>query len=85
MSTTAGNWTERETDEAGRIWADYQREHDVSNHNGQAVGIDPVSRRVWFRESAKDIVRSLDAEGICVPLYFLRIGQDFYARKGGRR
>ena len=85
MSTTAADWTETETNEAGRIWTDYQRQHDVSKQIGQAVGIDPVSGRVWFGESAKDIVSRLDAAGISAPLYFLRVGQDFYARKGGRR
>jgi len=85
MNTTVGNWTEAETDEAGRIWTDYQRQHDVSKQIGQAVGFNPVSGRVWLGESAKDIVRRLDAEGVCVPLFFLRVGQDFYARKGGRR
>ena len=85
MNTTTDHWTEAETAEASRIWADYQRQHDVSAHIGQAVGIDPANGRVWFGESAKDIVQRLDAEGICVPLFFLRVGQDFYARKGGRR
>jgi hypothetical protein len=85
MSTTACNWTEAETVEAGRIWADYQREHDVSEHLGQAVGIDPASGRVWFGKTARDIVQRLDAEGVHAPLFFLRVGQDFYARKGGRR
>ena len=85
MSAVADHWTETETDEAGRIWADYQREHDVSKLAGQAVGIDPSSGRVWFGESAKAIVRRLDAEGVCAPLFFFRVGQDFYARKGGRR
>ena len=85
MNATADHWTETETTEAARIWTDYQRLHDVSEHLGEAVGIDPVSGRVWFGESAKGIVRRLDAEGISVPLFFLRVGQDFYARKGGRR
>ncbi len=78
-------WTEADTLRACRIWADYQRENDVTGHNGQAVGVDPASGRVWFGESAKDIVLSLEALGIRTPLFFLRVGQDYYARKGGRR
>ncbi|MCU0736377.1 MAG: hypothetical protein MUF20_12825 [Methylotetracoccus sp.] len=85
MNTTADHWTEAETAEAFRIWADYQRQHDVSAQMFKAVGIDTASGRVWFGDSAKDIVQRLDAEGISAPLFFLRVGQDFYARKGGRR
>lgn len=85
VSATNTLRNERDTARAAEIWADYQREHDVSKQIGQAVGIDPVSGRVWFGASAKDIVQRLDAEGIFVPLFFLRVGQDFYSRKGGRR
>ena len=35
-------WTEADTAKALQIWADYQRDHDVSDRVGQAVGIDPV-------------------------------------------
>jgi hypothetical protein len=78
-------WTEADTAKASEVWAEYQRQHDVSARIGQAVGIDPVSGRVWFGESAKDIVLNLEAEGIHAPLFFLRVGQDYYGRKGGRR
>ncbi len=85
MSTTAVAWTEAETERATRIWADYQRRHDLTAQRGQAVGIDPASGQVWFGNSAKDIVLRLEADGIRVPLFFLRVGQDYYGRKGGRR
>jgi hypothetical protein len=68
---------------AEKVWADYQKNHDVSHQHGKAVGIDPVSGRVWFGESSLDIVDQLDEEGIDVPLYFVRVGQDYYWRKGG--
>jgi hypothetical protein len=67
------------------IWAEYQKQHDVSARNGQAVGIDPNSGRIWFGESIVDISRQLDAEGIHTPLYFVRVGHDYYYRKGGRQ
>ena len=66
---------------AKEIWAEYQKQHDVSARKGQAVGIDPGSGRVWFGESALDIRKQMDAEGVDVPLYVLRIGYDYYLRK----
>jgi len=77
--------TDADIEKASRFWADYQRTHDISARTGQAVGIDPVTGSVWFGDSAKDIVLRLEAAGMSVPLYFLRVGQDYYARKGGRR
>jgi hypothetical protein len=78
-------WTEADSVKARQIWADYQRQHDVSDRHGQAVGIDPVTGRVWFGESARDIMLQLQAEGCWTPLYFLRVGYDYYQRKGGHR
>jgi hypothetical protein len=79
------NWTEDDTARALQIWAEYQKHHDVSHRKGQAVGIDPVSGKVWFGESALDIRRQMDAEGTDTPLYLLRVGYDYYLRKGGHR
>ncbi len=82
---SVSNSTAVDTAKAREIWAEYQRQHDVSHRKGQAVGIDPVSGRVWFGESIVDICRHMDSEGVAVPLYFLRVGHDYYYRKGGRR
>ena len=79
------NWTDAETDRALRIWSDYQRQHDVSDRMGQTAGIDPVSGRVWFGQSAKDIWCQMEAEGVDTPLYYVRVGVDYYVRKGGHR
>ena len=84
MNTTEATWNEADTARACQMWENYQREHDVTGRLGQAVGIDPASGRVWFGTSAKDIVLHLEAQGIHAPLFFLRVGQDYYARKGGR-
>ena len=46
MNTSAATWSEADTTRACQIWADYQREHDLTERVGQAVGIDPVSGRV---------------------------------------
>jgi hypothetical protein len=80
-----GNWTKTETEQARHIWKAYQQEHDVSAQIGQTAGIDPVSGRVWFGKSAKDIVTQMESEGVTTPLYFMRVGSDYYLRKGGHR
>lgn len=82
---SASNGTEEYTARALKIWAEYQKKHDVSNRIGQAVGIDPKSGRIWFGESALDIVRQMDAEGAFTPFYCVRVGYDYYLRKGGHR
>jgi hypothetical protein len=74
-----------DSDKAREIWAQYQREHDVSDRIGQAVGVDPVSGRIWFGRKALDIARQMRAEGIDRPFYCVRVGADYYGRKGGRR
>jgi cobalt/nickel transport system permease protein len=78
-------WTEADTRRALDIWDEYQRRHDVSSRKGQTVGIDPASGRVWFGESAKDIWAQMDSQGISAPLFYLRVGCDYYLRKGRRR
>lgn len=77
-------WTEAESQRAREIWTRYQREHDVSGLKGKAVGIDPVSGRVWFGDSALHIAQQLRAQDLDTPLYFLRVGADHYGRKGRR-
>jgi hypothetical protein len=68
---------------AKEIWAQYQREHDVSARIGQTVGIDPKSGRLWFGECALDVVARRNADGIDSPLFFERVGYGAYLRKGG--
>ena len=82
---TTSHWTDADTKKALAIWQKYQKEHDVSNRKGQAVGIDPGSGRIWFGESATDIWQQMDREGISAPIYCLRVGSNHYGRKGGIR
>lgn len=79
------NWTQADTQRAHEIWADYIAHHNLSDRMGQTAGIDPVSGRIWFGQSAADIVKQMDAAAASVPLYFIRVGQETYLRKGGRR
>ena len=78
-------WTDADTERARRIWAQYQKQHDVSDRRGQAVGIDPASGRIWFGKSGMDIWKQMDAAGDHALVYLLRVGYDYYVRKGGHR
>ena len=78
-------WTKTDTEKASQYWEAYQQQHDLSDRQGQTAGIDPVSGRIWFGPSAQAIVAQLAAEGLTLPLYFLRIGGDTYLRKGSQR
>jgi len=78
-------WTDTDSARAKQIWDDYQRLHDVSQHQGEAVGIDPATGQVWFGKTALEIWKQMETAGHVVPLFYLRVGQDYYVRKGGRR
>ena len=78
-------WTDADSIRAKQIWNEYQQLHDVSPRQGQAVGIDPATGQVWFGKTALEIWKQMEAAGHMVPLFFLRVGQDHYVRKGGRR
>ena len=82
---SATTWNEADTARAIQFWQEYQKNHDVTNRVGETAGIDPVSGRVWFGESAQDIGDQMEAEGVTAPFYAVRVGSDFYLRKGGRR
>ena len=75
-------WTQADTEHARQYWDTYQQQHDLSARQGQTAGIDPASGRIWFGPSAQAIVAQLAAEGLTIPLYFIRIGRDVYLRKG---
>jgi hypothetical protein len=77
-------WTEQDSARAQEIWSAYQRQHDVSDQVGQTAGIDPLSGRIWFGESARDVVEKMHAEGIDTVLFCIRVGFDYYVRKGRR-
>ena len=78
-------WTVADTERGQRFWDEYQLSHDLSTRKGQAVGIDPSSGRVWFGESSLDIKLQQESSGDQAPLYFLRVGSDYYGRKGSFR
>jgi len=82
---SASTWTDADTDRACMIWDVYQSQHDVSALTGQTAGIDPKSGRIWFGESAADIWRQRQLAGIDTPMYCVRVGFDYYIRKGGHR
>jgi hypothetical protein len=76
---------EVDVQKALRVWQEYKKQHDLSNWPAhEAVGIDPETGEVWFGESALDIATKLEAQGVRRPLFFLRVGSDYYQRKGKR-
>jgi len=81
----APTWTDADTARACEIWQEYQSRNDLSQLLGKAAGIDPVSRRIWFGESAAEIVEQMERDGIATRLYFVRVGFDHYLRKGVHR
>lgn len=79
------NWTEADSRRAKRIWAEYQKQHDITERIEQTAGIDPKSSRIWFGDSALEVVQQRLAEGLDSPLFFERVGYAVYLWKGGRR
>jgi len=79
------NWAEAQSVKAKIVWAEYLKQHDLSNRIGQTAGIDPKSGRIWFGESIRDIVLQRDAEGFSSPLFFERVGSEAYFRKGSHQ
>jgi hypothetical protein len=72
------NWSAADSAKARQLWAEYQKQHDLSDRQGQAAGIDPQTGEVWFGESAKDIWLALQAQGKARPLFYVRVGQPSY-------
>lgn len=79
------NWTEDDSHKAKRIWTEYQKQHDITDRIGQTAGIDPKTERIWFGDSALEIVQQRHIEGLTSPLFFERVGYTSYLRKGGRQ
>ena len=79
------DWTEADSRNAKRIWAEYQKQHDITERIGQTAGIDPKNGRIWFGDSALEIVKKRETEGLTSPLFFQRVGYEAYLWKGGRR
>ena len=77
-------WKPEYTSAAQRIWAEYQRTHDLSNRIGQTAGIDPITGHIWFGPSIPDVVAQRDADGVATPLRFERVGSATHYVKGGR-
>jgi hypothetical protein len=84
LPVSTAHLTDADTDRAQQIWDEYAAGHDLTNRKGQAAGIDPQSGRIWFGESAIDIVAQMEAADEFRPLFFVRVGYPTYLRKGGR-
>ena len=78
------NSTEVDTAKAREIWAEYPAQHDVSDRTGQAVGIEPVSGRIWFGRKALDIARQMGGRASTGRSIAFALGRTTTAA-GGRR
>lgn len=74
-----------DVERARAVWDEYQRQHDITPLIDQTAGIEPVSGRIWFGESAIDVHDKMIADGVNAPFYAVRVGYDYYLRKGIRR
>ena len=81
----ATSLTQAEQEQAQRIWAEYQKTHDLSALKGAIAGIHPETGQVWVGEWFPDVIAQRDEAGISDPLWFERIGYRAAFRKGGRR
>ena len=77
-------WTAADSRKCKQIWADYQKQHDITERIGQTAGIDPKSGQIWFGDSALEIVKKREDEGLTSPLFFECVGYEAYLWKGGR-
>ena len=64
------NWTEADSRKCKRIWKKKKKQHDITERIGQTAGIDPKSGRIWFGDSALEIVKKRETEGLTSPLFF---------------
>src|SRR5688572_13495136 len=82
MRTAARRLTGEDIERAEAVWTEYVRSHDISDRTAWTAGIDPESGRIWFGESILDVMAQQDVEGVDAPLLFIRVGSDYYFRKG---
>ena len=85
MATSQLSLTPDEIDRAKAIWAEYQREHDLSDRKGNVAGIDPATGRVWVGAWFDEVAQQRDAAGISNPLFLVRVGSPTALRKGRRQ
>lgn len=79
------NWKPGDTERAKALWAEYLARNDISGQLDLTAGIDPDTGHVWFGTSALDIWEQQRKVGTPRPLYYVRVGKDYYITKGGRR
>ena len=75
-------WTEADSSTCKQLWAEYQKQHDITERIGQTAGIDPKSGKIWFGDSIQEIVQQRQVKGLTSPLFFERVGYTAYFRKG---
>ena len=82
---SVAHWTEADSARAREIWAEYEKDHSLSQIMGQTAGIDPATGRIWIGNSVQAVIAKRDADQCSTPLFFIRVGAATYYRKGHRR
>ena len=62
-------WTKADSRTCKQIWAEYQKQHDITDRIGQTAGIDPKSGQIWFGDSIQEIVQQRQVKGLTSPLF----------------
>lgn len=76
---------EVDIEKAEKIWAEYERTHDLAANQDLAVGIDPETGEIHFGKTAKAITLRLMEEGRNKPLFFRWVKSPYYTRKVRKR
>ena len=63
------NWTEADSRKCKQIWTEYQKQRDITDRIGQTAGIYPKSGRIWFGDSALEIVEKRETEDLTSLLF----------------
>lgn len=73
-----------DTARAQEIWDEYVRSHDLSELKGKVAAVDPAGGGVWIGDSGVAVADKMHADGVHSPVWLVRIGSDYFVRKGRR-
>ncbi len=78
-------WKPDYTERADRFWAEYQKTLGVTDRMGQALGVDPLTGKIWFGTSILDMMDQHKTMQQVSPLFYLRAGRRSCDRVGSCR
>lgn len=81
---TSTEWKPEFTSRAKEFWKRYAASHDLSDMEGKIAAVDPVNGQVWIGNTARQIADAMRASGTQRPVCLIRVGADYFVRKGRR-